>query len=109
MNIMNIFDLPNLGRHEHVDALVQRDNVRIERIVSAGHRTDWYDQQEYEYVVLLTGNADIMYNDGSIVTLKAGDTLELPPHTRHRVIRTSERPPCVWLCVFVKPTKESHS
>lgn len=74
-------------------------NIRIEKIVSMGQVSDdWYDQQEAEWVCVLTGNAELTYEDGSIHSLKAGEHIFIPPHTRHKVTYTSS--PCLWLCVF---------
>ena len=98
---MNIFDLPDfLPDEEMVTILAENENVRIERIVSRGQITDWYDQDETEFVALLSGSAKIEFEDGRIVSLASGDTINIKPHQRHRVVYTSTEPPCVWLCVF---------
>ena len=98
---MNIFDLPELPLPEELTTvLVEGSNVRIERIVSTGQVSEWYDQAEAEFVALLQGNAVIEFEDGRSVTMSKGDTLLLKPHERHRVSYTSSEPPCVWLCVF---------
>ena len=101
MNGKNLFDLPALPlEQELITLLAQSDNVRVERIVSTGQTTGWYDQAEAEFVALLQGEAELTWQDGSVTVLAAGDTLTIPPHRRHRVSRTSAQPPCVWLCVF---------
>ena len=98
---MNIFDLTQLPKDEELtDILIKNDNVRIERIVSAGQTSDWYDQEESELVVLLQGDAVIEYENGETVEMHKGDTLLIDPHKRHRVSYTSTDPPCIWLCVF---------
>ncbi len=98
---MNIYDLPPYPlTKELLTVLAESENVRIERIVSTGQTTDWYDQEETEFVVLLQGNAALEYDDGEFVTLKAGDTVTILPHKRHRVTYTSVEPPCIWICVF---------
>ena len=98
---MNIFDLPPLPLPDELTTiLAESDSVRIERIVSAGQTSDWYDQAETEFVALLEGSAIIEYLNDKTVTLSKGDTLLITPHERHRVIYTSSEPPCVWLCVF---------
>ena len=103
---MNLYDLPDVPRrYEVVDTLLESGAVRIERIVSRGASTGWYDQSESEFVTLLVGEAVIEYGDGSRTELRAGDTLTIPPHRRHRVVRTTSDPPCVWLCVFYKMQK----
>ena len=98
---MNIFALPDLPlSEESTIILAENGNVRIERIVSMGQVSDWYDQAETEFVALLTGSAVIEYENGVSVAMSQGDTLLLKPHQRHRVSYTSNEPPCVWLCVF---------
>lgn len=98
---MNLYDLPDFPASEEiVTELLRREGVRLERIVSTGQTTDWYDQEEGEYVILLDGIAEITLADGSLLRLTAGETLLLPPHLRHRVSYTSIDPACVWLCVF---------
>ena len=98
---MNIFDLPQLPLPEELmTVLAESDNTRIVRIISTGQTTDWYDQNETEFVALLEGNAVIEYADGRSVAMSKGDTLLIKPHEKHRVSYTSTEPPCVWLCVF---------
>ena len=98
---INIFCLPQLPlKEELVTVLTQHESVRIERIINTGQVSDWYDQDEAEFVVLLEGNAEIEYGNGETTAMVRGDTLMIKPHERHRVSRTSVEPPCVWLCVF---------
>ena len=98
---MNIFDLPKFPLPEELTTILAESNgVRILRIVSTGQVSDWYDQPETEFVVLLDGNAIIEYECGKSVSLSKGDTLLIKPHERHRVSYTSGEPPCIWLCVF---------
>ena len=98
---MNIYEMPPLPLNEEVTTiLTENENIRIERIISAGQTSDWYDQNETEFVVLLEGNAVIEYEKGMTVTISRGDTLLIKPHEHHRVSSTSTNPPCVWLCMF---------
>ena len=100
---MNIFDLPEIPfsmTEELTTILAENNNIRIERIISTGQISGWYDQDETEFVVLLNGSAIIEYEDNKTIELSKGDTLLIYPHERHRVIYTSINPPCVWLCVF---------
>jgi cupin 2 domain-containing protein len=99
---MNIFELPRAPLQEELATVVaESGNVRVERVISTGQVSGWYDQPETEIVVLLEGGADIEYADGGTVTLSKGDTLLIEPHVRHRVSFTSAEPPCVWLCIFI--------
>jgi cupin 2 domain-containing protein len=98
---MNIYELPPLPPMEEVTTiLIENENIRIERIISAGQVSDWYDQHETEFVILLDGNAVIEYENGTSIELSKGDTLLIQPHERHRVSYTPSEPLCVWLCVF---------
>jgi len=57
---MNIFDLPELPLSEELTSVIaESKNVRIERIISTGQTSDWYDQSETEFVALLQGGAAI--------------------------------------------------
>ena len=98
---MNIYDLPDLPLSgELTTVLAKSGRVRVERIVSTGQTSDWYDQSETELVVLLEGDAVIEYENGKCITLSKGDTLSIEPHERHKVSYTSIEPPCIWLCIF---------
>ena len=98
---MNIFALPALPLSEELTTvLTESGNLRIERIVSTGQASDWYDQDESEFVVLVEGNAEIEFDSGRRVVMAKGDTLLIEPNERHRVSHTSSEPPCIWLCVF---------
>ena len=98
---MNIFNLPAFPLPEELTTVLTGGrNVRIERIISTGQISNWYDQEQAEFVVLLEGNAVVEFEDNKSVALSRGDTLIIKPHERHRVSFTSSEPPCVWLCVF---------
>ena len=78
-------------------------SVTIERIVSTAHSTrggEWLDQERDEWVVLLEGEAELSYADGSRLRLGAGDHVLIPAGERHRVEWTRTDPPCVWLAVL---------
>ncbi len=98
---MNIYEIPGFPINEElISVLEQNERVRIERIVSTGQQSDWYDQEETEFVILLEGRARLAFADDNTITLEKGDTLLIPPHQKHRVADTSVDPPCIWLCVF---------
>jgi len=97
---MNIFDLSGLPlTNEMTTILIENKNVRIERIISTGQISGWYDQDETEFVVLCDGNAELEFENNR-VALARGDSLLIPPHQKHRVVYTSSEPPCIWLCIF---------
>ena len=98
---MNVFNLPDLPLTDEVtNVLIENGMIRIERIISTGQTSDWYDQNETEFVVLCDGNAELEFENGERIALARGDTLLIHPHQKHRVSHTSSQPPCIWLCVF---------
>jgi cupin 2 domain-containing protein len=102
----NIFkSLPAIFEHERLDTLVSDENVKIERIVSKGHvspASGWYDQEMHEWVVVLEGNATILFENGVEIDLVKGDYLNIPAHTRHRVSWTDPDRITIWLAIHYK-------
>ncbi len=88
---------------ELFDVLAEKDDVRIERIVSTGQETpegDWYDQETDEFVLLVSGAAALQIEgEADERELAPGDWILLPAHCRHRVAWTQSEPPTVWLAV----------
>ncbi len=99
----NIFRLPTVLLNTEVfEPLITASNLFIERIISTGQTTpenEWYDQAKDEWIILLQGEAELIYEDGSCFQLQAGDYLLIPAHQKHRVTYTSQSPPCIWLAV----------
>jgi len=107
MKIYPFFDLPAglPGPEESVEILAESQDFRVERIVSHGHHSapdQWYDQPADEWVMLVQGEAMLEWEDGQKTRLVAGDSLLIPAHRRHRVHRTSQNPPCLWLAVHAR-------
>ena len=102
---VNIFEgLAPRGPDEQIDRLAACGAVRIERIVSHGHRSApgfWYDQNEDEWVLVVQGGGTIVFDDGETIKLCAGDHLLIPAHRRHRVENTED--PTIWIAVFSPP------
>lgn len=102
---MNLFQLPAcLSQDESLYILLQRGDIRIERIISTGQSSPpgfWYDQVEDEWVAVLQGNAALEWADGTVQELTTGDYLLIPSGKKHRVAQTSAEPPCVWLAIFM--------
>ncbi len=98
--------LPGPLPDELVEVLASTATVRIERIVSHGQVSPpgfWYDQEEHEWVVVLTGRARLRFEDEeSDRDLGPGDFVAIPPHRRHRVTWTCDAEPTVWLAVFAR-------
>ena len=104
LKVNNFFE--GLGKNgiegEVFEGIIQTSGLLIERIISTGQATpegEWYDQERDEWVLLMTGEALLKFDDGFSVALKRGDYLLIPAHCRHRVESTSSDPPCIWLAV----------
>lgn len=100
----NLFaGLPARADAELVATLMSTPHVRIERIVSFGQASAdgfWYDQDEAEWVLLVSGSAQLRFADEATVrTLAPGDFVHIPAHARHRVEATASHAPTVWLAV----------
>ena len=103
MELGNIFEsIPDDLDEEVFELFVQSDDVKIERIVSKGHsspKTGWYDQDQNEWIIVLKGEAIIAFEDGKELALKAGDHLNIPAHTKHKVKWTTPDTETIWLAV----------
>lgn len=103
MAIRNLLaDIPPGTGKEFVEEILRAESFRIERIVSRGQNSPegfWYDQETEEWVLLVSGNATLGFEDGRKVDLKPGDHLFIPRHVRHRVERTDPVQETVWLAV----------
>lgn len=99
----NIFDIPEgafAAGKEFFETLASGEGFRLERICSLPYgRGAVYDQSEDEFVLLLSGSAELDF-DGDALEMKAGDCAIIPAHTRHSVLKTSASPNCVWLAAF---------
>ncbi|MGQ0720795.1 MAG: cupin domain-containing protein [Candidatus Eiseniibacteriota bacterium] len=88
---------------EKLETLFEGRDLRIERIVSRGHASPpgfWYDSDEGEWVMLLSGAAEVRFEEeGRRVKLAPGDHLHIRPHERHRVEWTQPDADTVWLAV----------
>ena len=100
----NIFqNIPSDLREEVFETLLQSKNIRIERIISYGQSSPeqgWYNQEEHEWVLLLEGEALLAFEDGNEVHLHAGEYVNIPAHTKHKVVWTKEKTETLWLAVF---------
>ncbi len=110
----NLFESPaGPLAEELVELVAVGAGVSIERIVSTGQATpagEWLEQERDEWVVLLEGEAELAYDDGSRMRLGPGDHVLIPAGQRHRVEWTRSDPPCIWLAVHaddLRATEES--
>jgi len=107
MSVLNNFwaDIPSFPQKEEIiNEIFSHEKVRIERIVSSGQTSPekfWYDQSENEWIILLSGSAEIilMAPDENI-TLKTGNSYFIAAHRKHKVSWTNRKESTVWLAVF---------
>ena len=103
----NLFQLPQHGRQEELlETLIERESFRIERIVSTGQSTpqgEWLDQDLDEWVVMLSGNAQLVFEaTPEPIDLRPGDYLNILAHRRHRVEWTDPAVPTIWLAIHYR-------
>lgn len=103
----NLFaDIPGMLPEELISVLAENENVKIERIVSDGQASPedfWYDQEQNEWVLLISGSAVLSIEKDSGAEqceLGPGDHLLIPAHQRHRVESTSQTGQTIWLAVY---------
>ena len=104
MEVKNIFsDIPKQTQKEILETIIESHQFKIERIISRGQATtdgDWYDQEKNEWVLVLKGNAGLLFEGSEKkVIMKTGDYINIPAHKKHRVEWTDPEEETVWLAV----------
>lgn len=104
--VTNLFsNIPDILPEELFSSIIKRDTVHIERIVSKGHSTlpeQWYDQAWDEWVIVLEGQAVLVYEQNlQTLPMTVGDYVLIPAHTKHRVEWTAPDSQTVWLAVHL--------
>lgn len=101
----NIFkEIPSNIKTEVFQDIFKSENIRIERIISLGRDSNdgkWYNQDENEWVILLQGKADIIFENENINLIR-GDYLFIEKHRKHKVIIQEENTETIWLAIFFK-------
>lgn len=93
-------DVPSHLAEEQFLDLVAAPGMRITRIVSTGHGTDWHDPDEDEWVLVLRGSGTLHFSENDrMLVLGPGDWCHIPAGARHRVEETDPHQPTVWLAV----------
>ncbi len=96
-------EVPKSLENECFESLIQTREVKIERIISLGHASPegyWYDQQQNEWVLVIKGRARLHFEDSdTMISLEAGDYINIPSHRRHRVEWTDPAEETIWLAV----------
>lgn len=103
MQLKNIFEsIPDNLDEEFFELLVQGENIKIERIISKGHRSPesgWYDQEQNEWLIVLKGEAIISFENGIDINLKAGSHINIPSRKKHKVSWTDPKTETIWLAI----------
>ncbi|WP_321952850.1 cupin domain-containing protein [Paraburkholderia bannensis] len=99
----NLFEgIDAAAPQEVFERIVAQPGVLIARIVSTGQASPegfWYDDPRDEWVVLLTGAAELEF-EAHRMRMKPGDHVHIRAHCRHRVAWTDPQTPTVWLAVY---------
>ena len=98
-------NIPSQIPREITETILNHSSCRIERIISKGQSSKegfWYDQEQHEWVLIIQGEAQLRFEDGKVITLKAGDYLNIPAHCKHRVDWTTADTETIWLAIFYK-------
>lgn len=101
----NLFaDLPTLdSSDEQFTRLLNEPGLVVERIVSTGQASPpdfWYEQEQAEWIVLLSGEALLRFADEAEARrLRPGDCLDIASRRKHRVDWTPPETHTVWLAI----------
>ena len=105
MKIKNIYkDLPESNK-EIFEDLIDNRKFKLERIISRGQSSPegdgWYNQDNDEWVLVLSGSAGLRFeNEKNIIVLREGDFINIPAHLKHRVEWTDKNQETVWLALY---------
>jgi cupin 2 domain-containing protein len=109
MVIKNLVDDLPVARIEGelFETILDTKAFKLERIVSTGQASppgEWYDQDRDEWVLVLAGQAGLLFEgDREAQVLRPGDSLMIPAHHRHRVEWTAADTETVWLALHFSP------
>lgn len=95
-------DLPENLRDEIIQVIAENSNIKIEKIISHGQSSPpnfWYDQEQNEFVLLLKGSAELLFENDEQVKMNEGDYITIPSHKKHRVEKTSGTGKTIWLAI----------
>ena len=90
---------------EHSERLLDTGGFQLERIHSCAFSGPWQEQAGEEWVLVLSGSAQLQFADeAESRQLQAGDTLLIAPGRRHRVVATDPAPGTLWLTLTWRPS-----
>jgi cupin 2 domain-containing protein len=99
----NLFPAPEGRGEETIAPLLRTPFLNCEHIVSRGQaspRGFWYDQMDPEWILLLRGTATLDFGGAGMLGLRAGDSLTIPAHAKHRVDEVSED--ALWIALHFR-------
>ena len=103
MQMTNVYqDIPKDIQEELFEEILKSENVKIERIISESHtspKEGWYESEKNEWVIVLQGEAKLLYEDGKERELKRGDYENIPAMKKHKVSHTSLSEQTIWLAI----------
>lgn len=96
-------NMPGNLSEEVFQTLLETDRLRIERIVSSGHKTpegQWFDQETHEWILVVKGAARLQFeSEPGEIAMPTGSYITIPAHKRHRVGWTDPSQETIWLAV----------
>lgn len=95
--------MPKELKEELFEDIISTENLKVERIVSYGHsspKTGWYESELNEWVLVLEGEALLIFEESEEVRLKVGDYLNIPAFKKHKVAWTQPEAKTVWLAIY---------
>lgn len=90
---------------ENFTKLIFGKRFLLEKITSKGYTTPddkWIIEDTNEFVMLLKGKAELLFEEGQNIKLSEGDYLVIPKNAKHKVTFTSRKPLCYWLTIHYK-------
>jgi cupin 2 domain-containing protein len=97
-----LLGIPEKLSEEYFEEIISSNQFKLERIVSEGHKSPkdfWYDQEKDEFVMLISGSAEIQFENEPAVQMVKGDYLIIPAHKKHRVEKTDLIQQTIWLAL----------
>ena len=88
--------------NEKIIVIYENHTLKAEKIYSNGINSPegfWYCQKEAEWVSLMSGEAELEFED-NVIHLKKGENFMIPRFMKHRVASASTD--CVWFCIYFK-------
>ncbi|MBT5485218.1 MAG: cupin domain-containing protein [Gammaproteobacteria bacterium] len=95
-------DIPSQIPQELEQVFLENDNVLIKRIVSKGQKSpasEWYEQSDNEWVLVLQGEAILEFENGEDLHMQQGAFCFIPAQQKHRVKWTAEDEVTIWLAI----------